>query len=283
MVPLGNLDDEHPVTYATGVSGDGSVVVGRGFTDLGQEAFRWTSSTGMVGLGDLDGGAHWSRATAISDDGTTVVGAGYPTFGQEAFRWTEDEGMISLGDLPGGSREAIANAVSANGSVIVGYGTTSRGEEAFRWTEDGGMVSLGGLSEGLTDQLGRPALILSDATEVSADGSIVLGRSYDGTAHVPFIWDSANGMRDLNDFMVELGLDLPGWTLSSVQDISADGLTLIGGGTDPDGNGQIWIATIPEPSTALLVGIGLIGLSGRRPRRKLTRAASAATPSDDDD
>ncbi|MGV2388389.1 MAG UNVERIFIED_CONTAM: hypothetical protein LVR29_08855 [Microcystis novacekii LVE1205-3] len=38
---------------ATGVSADGSVVVGSSSSDTGTQAFRWTQETGMVGLGFL--------------------------------------------------------------------------------------------------------------------------------------------------------------------------------------------------------------------------------------
>jgi probable HAF family extracellular repeat protein len=53
---LGDLSGGSFYSYANGVSADGSVVVGRGSSANGNEAFRWTQGTGMVGLGDLSGG-----------------------------------------------------------------------------------------------------------------------------------------------------------------------------------------------------------------------------------
>ncbi len=53
---LGDLTGGGVGSFASGVSGDGSVVVGRSFGASGTEAFRWTSGGGMVGLGDLTGG-----------------------------------------------------------------------------------------------------------------------------------------------------------------------------------------------------------------------------------
>ncbi len=88
---------------ANGISADGSVVVGFGFSALGQEAFRWTAAGGMVGLGDLPGGDFQSIAKGASADGAVIVGYGESALGQEAFRWTEAGGMVGLGDLPGGS------------------------------------------------------------------------------------------------------------------------------------------------------------------------------------
>ena len=57
-------------------------------------------------------------------------------------------------------------------------------------------------------------------------------------------------------------LDLTGWALKSATGISADGLTIVGTGTNPVGFDEGWIATIPEPSTLLLLGLG--GLLLRR-------------------
>jgi probable HAF family extracellular repeat protein len=84
---------------ATGVSADGSVVVGNsqsnsavGFND---EAFRWTADGGMVGLGFLPaGGGFGGTATGVSADGSFVVGWDCCPLGSEAFRWTADIGMV---------------------------------------------------------------------------------------------------------------------------------------------------------------------------------------------
>ena len=73
-------------------------------------------------------------------------------------------------------------------------------------------------------------------------------------------------MRLLSDVLRGQGIDFTGWKLHSVDDISADGRTIVGLGTNPDGNIEVWIATIPEPSTALLLGMGLAVLAIRTRR-----------------
>ncbi|MCA2665657.1 MAG: hypothetical protein IM486_14370 [Microcystis sp. M114S2] len=99
-------------------------MVGRGVSVSGDEAFRWTQTTGIVGLGDLPGGIFNSSATAVSANGSIVVGRGgvISVNNSEAFRWTQATGMVGLGDLPGGSFNSIAWGVSADGSVVVGTG-----------------------------------------------------------------------------------------------------------------------------------------------------------------
>ena len=110
---------------ASGVSADGSVIVGKGASDESPSvAFRWTLQTGMIALGalgaDLPGQMTFSRANAVSADGLVVVGWSTSVEGGQAFRWTQDEGMEGLGDLPGGAFGSEAYAVSADGSVVVG-------------------------------------------------------------------------------------------------------------------------------------------------------------------
>ena len=136
----------------TGVSADGSVVVGYGSSASGETAFRWTSGGGMVGLGDLPGGIFQSDAHSVSADGSVVVGNSTSASGFEAFRWTSGGGMVGLGDLPGGIFSSTAESISADGSVIVGVGNLDLASfttaEAFRWTSGGGMVGLGDLPGG---------------------------------------------------------------------------------------------------------------------------------------
>ncbi len=74
---LGDLPGGVFESFADGVSGDGSVVVGSGNSASGAEAFRWTSGGGMVGLGDLPGGFFFSRARdhRLRKAGSSVVGA----------------------------------------------------------------------------------------------------------------------------------------------------------------------------------------------------------------
>jgi hypothetical protein len=87
MQDLGTLPG-YDMSYADGVSADGSVVVG----GSGRRAFRWTASGGMEDLNTtyaslLTNGSYLRWATAISPDGRYIVGQGYnaATGREEAF------------------------------------------------------------------------------------------------------------------------------------------------------------------------------------------------------
>ncbi len=75
---LGYLPGGTGESWARNASADGSVVVGWSRNASGvNEAFIWTSSTGMVGLGQLPAettSSSYSNAYAISADGSVVVG-----------------------------------------------------------------------------------------------------------------------------------------------------------------------------------------------------------------
>jgi probable HAF family extracellular repeat protein len=284
MVGLGVLPGDSD-SAATGVSGDGSVVVGYGRGLSGFRSFRWTSAGGLADLGYLPAG-HSSWANAVSADGAVVVGASENPLA-EPFRWTSAGGMAGLGVLPG-DYMGWAYGASAYGAVVAGASYGSGGEEAFRWTS-GGMVGLGFLpgasgsaayavsadgtalagasgagaageeafrwtsSEGMVGLGGLPGASNSRAFAVSANGSVVVGWASGPGATRAFVWDAARGMRDLRSVLVGwYGLDLTGWQLGAAFGVSGDGSVIVGRGVGPSGRTEGWLATLdgsePVPS-----------------------------------
>lgn len=275
MAGLGFLPENSYSSKARGVSADGSVVIGTVERDFppqsGHEAFRWTESAGMVGLGFLSIYPQ-SQGEAVSADGSVIVGESMNTSGSgEAFRWTESGGMVGLGELTGGDIGSYALGVSDNGLVVVGYSLSASGIDAFHWTESEGMVNLGGYrafdvsndgsvvvgSDGRWTELGGWQDIGGTGIALTPDGSVVVG-SGDGA----FIWDESHGTRSIQEMLEnEFGLNLTGWTLNSATGISADGLTIVGTGTNPIGQTEGWIASIVDlgypiegPKPAYLTG-----------------------------
>ena len=272
IVGLGFLNDSGlQFGHAIDTTADGGIIVGwTSSVDSASEAFRWSADSGMTGLGDLPGGEFSSSATGISADGNVIVGAGNSQLGQEAFLWTQETGMVPLGDLPGGFFGSLATAVSADGRTVVGesFSTHSEGTlEAFRWTQGTGIQPIGDLPGGI---------FTSTAASVSGDGKIVVGWSDDEEGIKAFVWDEFHGIRDLQEALVNehsLSEPLLNWRLLTAQDISRDGLSIVGHGINPNGNIEAYLVrldrplTAPEPSSlALLLGATLLAALGRRRR-----------------
>ncbi len=223
---LGDLAGGEVGSRVSGVSADGSVVVGWSRLELGhREAFRWTAQDGMVGLGALPGDEHQeSVANAISADGSVVVGwSESDLWPRQAFRWTAEGGMVGLGDLPGGSGSSNAHDVSADGSVVVGNGSKT----GFRWTADDGMEGIEGLptGEGVEDG--------SYVTAISADGSVVVGGvSFGFFGTQPFRWTIDEGLTMLGNS-----------DRGQAHDVSADGSIVVGYARFDQGEGAfLWTA-----------------------------------------
>jgi probable HAF family extracellular repeat protein len=279
-------------SYGLAASADGSVIVGYcGVVQNGlehPEAFRWEAGE-MVRLDDVPGGKFQCSATAVSADGKVAVGFGSDAIGGPAIRW-DQYGPLNLGDMPGAGYGAAATGISADGRIIVGGGTANYRKEAFRWSE-GAWTGLGFLSpthaqsdalaisgdgnvivgysysfgeaksrpfrwrDGTMEDLGvLPAdSTYGQALAVAADGSVIVGMTGAGA----FIWDETRGLRPLQLVLeTDLGLALDGWHLSQATGVSADGLTIVGTGTNPQGLNEAWIARLPDPATFLLVGFG---------------------------
>lgn len=252
LTAMGDLPGGWYRSVARAASHDGSVIVGWSDIAIDREAFRWTAATGMVGLGFLSGSVESeSWAYGVSADGAVVVG--YSSSGKdrfEAFKWTTGTGMVGLGFISTLGPDSRAYAVSADGTVVVGEAGTRR---AFRWTAETGMVSLGVL----------PGMTRSIALSTSADGSIVVGHSFDGKITRPFIWDSDHGMRDLQEVLVgDYGVNLDGWTLESAFDVADDGRIVVGDGINQQGDHEAWIARMlvpPGVPSASVWGLLILG------------------------
>lgn len=152
------------------VSADGAVVVGATRTPSGSQAFRSTLGGSAEGLGPNAGGFPESAARDVSGDGKVIVGNVSQGLGKlsQGFIWRAETGMVSLGAFGGDPNTSVyVGGVSRDGTVVVG--SAGRGS-AFRWTQSGGFVPLPGLATG-----GGPRS--SGASDVSADGSVVVGYS----------------------------------------------------------------------------------------------------------
>jgi probable HAF family extracellular repeat protein len=240
---IGDLPGSWFESYAYGVSGDGSTVVGMGKSQHTEwsayEAAYWTRVGGIRGMGDLKGPPLISSyARAASWDGNVIVGGAESTRGGEAFRWTRQTGMMGLGTLE--RRPSHAYGISGDGNVVVGWYKGYNGmEKPFRWTPEAGM-------EKLRLPFNRSAGV---AYAVSDDGAVVVGTTGAGQGAEAFRWENGES--------IALGM-LPGHESSDARAVSADGRVVVGFGWD-DGHtttGFRWTAEEGMVSLGSISGEG---------------------------
>jgi uncharacterized membrane protein len=165
--PLGDLPGGHFYSEAGDISSDGAIVVGASDiegNELFTEAYRWSREGGLMGLG-TELSVRGTIGYAISGDGKVIAGIIADEFpNSSVFLWTESGGMRRL---LGGVLDSVGG-LSSDGHVLVGRMLAPQ-YRAFRWTEETGAIDLGHLRTGANGS--------SYATDVSADGSIVVGNS----------------------------------------------------------------------------------------------------------
>jgi len=261
---------------ATSVSADGSRVIGYG---LWLEAYIPLPIRAVVWDAGIPFDPTRGAASDVSADGVVVVGDSFDLPDDSMpWLWTEAGGLVLLPELSGETCQcgSYVRAVSADGTSVVGVSHT---EEPFRWTAVEGVTALP-VPPGEWDT--------ATAYDVSADGSVVVGNaefldlvSFE-EKQAAFLWDAAHGTRLLGPLLEAFGVDLSGWQLERATAISEDGLTLAGTGTNPDGDLEAWLATLPSleppapvPALAptaggllalLLAGAGAAGVARQRRR-----------------
>lgn len=144
-------------------------------------AFRWTAEGGVADLGVLTGD-EMSEAFSIDADGNvygTSVSASDRV--EQVFRWSPDSGMTVLG-LPPGSGP---NAANDSGQIAGSYWTGTE-YHAFFWDPVSGFVDLG--------TLGGQS---SHAYDINSLGQVMGKSTSAGGDLFTFVWDSANGMRQV--------------------------------------------------------------------------------------
>jgi uncharacterized membrane protein len=218
--------ENSPSTAVFDISADGTWATG---TDNGA-AYRWSEATGLEILSNYEW--LWTISAGITDDGTQItstveIGTGTRVFGPSL--WTEGSGWTPLptlyvdppydggGDLSHGTGYDI----SGDGSTICGLawhpGYRASG---FSWTQAGGIVDLD-----------RPVDRSSRASEISGDGSVVVG-----------FWESEFGdrrpVRWVDNGPEDLFLGANTW--GEANGVSADGNYITGDVGFEDDPGYGW-------------------------------------------
>ena len=231
--------------HVFGCSADGNTITGvrgsfPGYYE-GTDFFRWTVGQGSPEIlpRSVENPMGYYYFSSISDDGSTVGGAAVgPDYTSSAVV-VNSKGVINL--TPTQNQSNLVKDLSNDGSVAVGMALSpSFSVNGFRWTAAGGMELVGPSS--------------SDCRACNADGTIVGGLRFNPGAGDLIAWIRIGDApwTDLQDYLVAeqgLGAELEGWQLESVQDISADGRTIVGSGINPEGCEQGFLVRIDLPST----------------------------------
>lgn len=255
------------LSSAWGISGDGNKVVGlywrSGQPDGIAHASIGSLSGGVSDLGSFGGS---SRANDVNYDGSVVVGWDEASDGHwRSVVWVN--GVETILHDQGAFTEAVA--VSSVGEVVVGDAwnndTATREAAVWRWDGSTWEEQILGVLPGTFPGFGRAV-----ANCVSGDGSIIGGYNvYDFgpfSDTTGFIWTADIGMVSIEAYLAHHGVAVdPLFDFTSLTGISADGLTLVGYGTDwRTFTSQSFKITIPAPGSLALVGLSVLGVARRR-------------------
>jgi probable HAF family extracellular repeat protein len=237
---LGQMPGVWPAagTYASGISGDGSTIMGYGWVcaNGGSScnssdtvlAYRWTVTSGYQILGSR-GGSDFFGAGAVSNDGSVVAGEHALPNKFDAFRWTAAHGMVRL-------PMNIASAITGDGAMVAG---------GDNWWKTSGQTGIFGPFPGEQDQ--TAAFGLSGTAQAPvAVGAAIKGSNAFGPASHAFRWTPAGGLEDLG---VTTGSE------SFATAISANGSVIVGEARDASG---FWRAFRWTASTGMQ-DIGTLG------------------------
>jgi probable HAF family extracellular repeat protein len=244
MVNPGSFGGGSLYGFANGVNQGGDVVGLSSYASGITQAFLLQNGV-FTNLGSFDGTSGYSDAYGVNNF-DQAVGVSLLNNADRGFLWNNGQ-LTDLGALAGGAGTSRAYGINDQ-TQIVGESAAAGSPvgHAFLW-QNGLMTDLGVLS-GNTSSF---ALGINNAGQV-------VGSSYGGAANEAFLWDSTNGMRNLNSL---LDSSSAGWQLEGASAINSAG-DIVGYGINPQGAQDAFLLTpVPEPAafTLWITGIFSFG------------------------
>jgi hypothetical protein len=233
-------------TIVYSLSEDGSKIVGGTRSEV-----PWVYQNDSYTSLPLPAGYTYGRARAISSDGSVIAGGISGASVNNPVLWTNSG--IEILPNPLSMAYSGVSEISGDGSTVVGGSYNDFAAQQPTLWRNGAVETLPML----------PGVTSSVATAVSFDGSLIFGNLLDASDDNigAFVWDEINSTRLLKDFLEDdYGLNLTGWNLLSVSATDASGNIITGYGINPQGQSELWIATIPEPMTITLFALGALML-----------------------
>ena len=235
--------DSMDYTYADGISGDGSIIVGMQWVPgYKAEAVYWDAQKEIHLLGRTGGGSSRANDVAVTSNGFIIVGWDGDSTGpaRRAFYWDPQPHFMGGYDstYPAGQ----CNGLNSDGSKIVGGSTGV----PFVWSEADGM-------QWITTTYQNYA---SYAQGIS-DNDLIVGYVSAGVGNYQaFIkrpeWPD---IMFLKDYLID-SLNITGisdWYFPFANSISADGLTIAGTAYPPSGTPHAYVIRFENPTPVELV------------------------------
>ncbi|HLP85164.1 MAG TPA: hypothetical protein VK157_12515 [Phycisphaerales bacterium] len=246
------------VRAVNAVSPDGLLIVGEAdntpIAGEGRPAYwyTWSSNALLFPTGCTDSYYNSVRrftATCVSPDARYVGGSDYGlhiTIGCGGGRvWDNQTGTVAS---PAGfaGEFGVVNGISADGQVFAGVG--SIGVPLFGpYGAVARRVTRAGVEEIIAGDNPPTGAYVPVVTGMSADASRIVGyRKAGSNEYSAWIWLQGRGTTDLRQFLIARGVNMTGWTLNSVRDISRNGRFLCGDGIAPDGRTTAWLIELPD-------------------------------------
>ncbi len=199
------------------VYGWASVVVGGKSV---YRAARWVTPDAPEEL-PLPEGAASTFGTVTDGAGRVYFMAWFESGEYRMYRMTQDK--IEL--LTSVERFPELHEVSHDGSTVGGARFTPSEIDFWAWNATEGFAPIM-TSEPYT----------SSPTAIAPDGSVIFGYRYtEGGTRTTFAWSRGSGMVSADQYFVDLGIDLEGWSGLDIYDVSADGTKFVGSGINPQG------------------------------------------------
>ena len=209
-------------------------------------------------------GTQVNIARGINDFGV-VVGDRQTSSGMRAIVWADDGSALNLGALwgatgTGAATNSFARDVNNLGQVALQLPLGSGVSTAAVWHSVTGFTEIG--------RLGGASTASANAIN---DAGVVVGSA----GQRGFAWSFADGLLDLNTRLDPVAG--AGWLIMDANGISESGL-IVGRAFSPTlGYRAVMLSPVPEPSTALLLAVGLaVVVLGRVGRRRGTAEIAAA-------
>ena len=281
------------------ISHDGRFVTGTYSLDggLGSAGYVWSQETGVIQLGSLPGGNMSTGVGFVGNTSDFAIGSstvGYTTTGQNLFRpvkWTFDGGLEEL-PIPTASDakySSYASYILNDGRIFI-----SANSGKWLWSEDAGFEHLPGASEGMRMISANGDFMAGESSNhpVSGFAAPAYWTRNEGVVHLPILepddFGQLYGMNDdgsvivgklkskeviwinqgrpilIEDYATSIGVDMTGWNILGIWDISEDGSTIVGQARF-QGRVEGFVLTIPAPPS--VIPLAALGLWASRRRR----------------